>query len=443
MTGPNHIVGGYAFTGLFASIMGVNFLSDWKYIAVIFFGSLLPDIDHTKSMIGKVFYPISKPLNRRYGHRTITHSLIFLIGTTALLAAFQAAYFPTFQVTLLFFLSVSSHLIFDMMTVQGVPLFYPFLKNPCVLPGDPKMRLRTSNLRHETIAMSVFIVSSISLQPLFKNGFWTNYNRLFGTMKHLSSEYNKSRDMLEVSFALIEGSEIDTLSGLVVRASERDMTIIKDGDFRTYPMKGQLVRDIYPIHTGKKYRFENRAFQEINTEDINSILATNEVTKLDISGSEKFIIHENGFGSDTKSWRGTYLNSVYIEEIPSDETVDFIENKTIEKLKEQRQMFMNKERKSADEYNVMMKDYNMIIQSIENASDLVEKELLQTKYSSLKKPKKPSSLSEKISELDAKINELQHQDRLRHQKLIFESKDIPLKVSGTYEILVIDDADSH
>jgi inner membrane protein len=38
----------------------------------------------------------------------------------------------------LFYFSVLSHLIFDMVTLAGIPLFYPFYKNPCVLPANPE-----------------------------------------------------------------------------------------------------------------------------------------------------------------------------------------------------------------------------------------------------------------------------------------------------------------
>jgi len=174
MTAPNHIVGGFTFTGVFGSIVGINILQDWKYLVVVFIASQLPDIDHTNSLIGKFFYPIAKFINRRYGHRTITHSLLFLIFTTAGFSAFQAAYFPSKPLTQVYFMALSSHLIFDMMTIEGVPLLYPFLKNPCVLPGNPNMRLRTSDLRSETAVFSFFIVSAVFLQPLMKNGFWTS-----------------------------------------------------------------------------------------------------------------------------------------------------------------------------------------------------------------------------------------------------------------------------
>jgi len=103
-------------------------------LPVILLGALLPDIDTTKSVIGRLVKPVAKIINRKYGHRTITHSLIALIGLTAVISAFQAAYFPGLAIAQVFGLAYASHLLLDMVTVQGIPLFYPFSKNPCVLP---------------------------------------------------------------------------------------------------------------------------------------------------------------------------------------------------------------------------------------------------------------------------------------------------------------------
>jgi len=94
MTAPNHIVGGFTFTGIFAAIGGINILQDYRLIPIILFASLLPDIDHTKSIIGKLFFPLARAINRKYGHRTITHSVIVLVGLTAAISGFQSAYFP-------------------------------------------------------------------------------------------------------------------------------------------------------------------------------------------------------------------------------------------------------------------------------------------------------------------------------------------------------------
>ncbi|OZH55928.1 hypothetical protein AFK68_01455 [Hydrocoleum sp. CS-953] len=41
--------------------------------------ALLPDIDHSKSISGRLFYPISKFISARFAHKTITHSWIAVL----------------------------------------------------------------------------------------------------------------------------------------------------------------------------------------------------------------------------------------------------------------------------------------------------------------------------------------------------------------------------
>jgi inner membrane protein len=81
MTALNHVAGGTVFTGLFSSlIFGINILASPWTIAAAVISSLLPDIDHTRSTIGKMVYPVARWLNRKYGHRTLTHGLPFMAG---------------------------------------------------------------------------------------------------------------------------------------------------------------------------------------------------------------------------------------------------------------------------------------------------------------------------------------------------------------------------
>ena len=79
MTGANHVAGGLAFTGLFCSLWNVNiFEKPWYLIATVFC-ALLPDIDHTKSPMGKLFgfTQLSQYLHRNFGLRTIKERLSF------------------------------------------------------------------------------------------------------------------------------------------------------------------------------------------------------------------------------------------------------------------------------------------------------------------------------------------------------------------------------
>ena len=153
MSGTNHVAGGIVFTGIFASFWNINIFSKVEYLSLCTFFSVLPDIDHTRSLIGKLFYPVAKYLDRHFGHRTITHSLPTLISLAILLSILEKLFRSDLNLTLLYTLSYSSHLILDMMTVGGVPLFYPFRRNPCVIPGNPAMRFKSGDLKTEIILL--------------------------------------------------------------------------------------------------------------------------------------------------------------------------------------------------------------------------------------------------------------------------------------------------
>jgi inner membrane protein len=58
-----------------------------------------------------------------------------------------------------------------MLTRQGIPLLYPFKKNPCVIPGNPKFRLRSMDFKTESLAFVLFIILAFSCKDFFANGF--------------------------------------------------------------------------------------------------------------------------------------------------------------------------------------------------------------------------------------------------------------------------------
>jgi len=53
----------------------------WALAAV---ASVLPDVDLPPARIGRLFWFISAPLERRFGHRTLTHSLLLLTALAVL-----------------------------------------------------------------------------------------------------------------------------------------------------------------------------------------------------------------------------------------------------------------------------------------------------------------------------------------------------------------------
>lgn len=84
MRGPTHVDAGAALALIAHNYAGIG---DDPYLltATSIIGALILDICHQGSTLGRIIPLLSWGSNKTFGHRTITHSLIFLFGITALL----------------------------------------------------------------------------------------------------------------------------------------------------------------------------------------------------------------------------------------------------------------------------------------------------------------------------------------------------------------------
>ncbi|MCR6097872.1 metal-dependent hydrolase [Salipaludibacillus agaradhaerens] len=85
-------------------------------------GSVLPDIDESRSWIGRRIPVISTVINGVFGHRGLTHSGLILLLLVAGLFHFPHAFLQAM------FTGAILHIVADFFSVGGVPLFYPFSK---------------------------------------------------------------------------------------------------------------------------------------------------------------------------------------------------------------------------------------------------------------------------------------------------------------------------
>lgn len=285
MSGPNHIVGGVVFTGLYLSMWDKNIYGQPHFLFFTAFFAVLPDIDHTRSLIGKSFYPVAKWLDRKFGHRTITHSLLCYIALGIIIGVIERTWLNSTDITKIFFWAYGSHLIFDMLTLQGIPLFYPFKNNPCVLPGNPKMRFRSSDIKAESVVFVLFVTFAFLSKDLFANGFWNTYNTNFGTVKHLHNEQLLSDNLIEVDYKFTaEGKDFEGYGILISSIESKAIIFNENAGFITISREDKAER-LKPIRTSRKLQKNELSFTAISYDSLGRVISGKPIQDLKLQST--------------------------------------------------------------------------------------------------------------------------------------------------------------
>ena len=276
MIAPTHIIGGTVFSGTMCAFFDVNIFSDWKYLAVCAGFSLLPDIDTTKSFVGKIFYPFAWVINRKFGHRTITHSLLFFALVWAVIfALLKFGIVQDENVLKIALFSLFSHFIFDMLTVSGVPLLYPFFPNPCVVPGNPAFRFKSGDFRAEIVVCGICGLLCITMQPLFANGFWTSYNRFFATVQHVNRENQNTEFYVTCEYSYIRNAQTFIGQALVIESTDNELILFDRKQIFTLSSKDPQTKVNYakPIISDVPKRFTEFQFFSVSLDSLQNMLS--------------------------------------------------------------------------------------------------------------------------------------------------------------------------
>ncbi|WGD98716.1 metal-dependent hydrolase [Bacillus safensis] len=118
MTGKTHIMGGVAASTAIAYYYGFDPV---MMAAAGSAGALIPDLCHTKSKIGRKFPLLSTLISSVFGHRTFTHSLLFLL----IIYFLATTYIPNDSLSIGLLVGMASHLILDAGTVNGIKFLFP------------------------------------------------------------------------------------------------------------------------------------------------------------------------------------------------------------------------------------------------------------------------------------------------------------------------------
>lgn len=112
--------------GLFiSSISHYNPTTTLAFTSAALIGSILPDIDNSKSKLGRCIGPGSWLVQIMIGHRTVFHAPALYLLLFSVITAIRPA-------SLLILCGagagVASHLLLDMLNPAGIPLLWPIKK---------------------------------------------------------------------------------------------------------------------------------------------------------------------------------------------------------------------------------------------------------------------------------------------------------------------------
>ena len=213
MLAPTHSVFGIFLTLVILAFFGVQWGLHWTIILVAIIGSIIPDIDHPRSVIGRIFYPISSRLERAFGHRTFTHSLIgwavasFAFGVLIIssILIFGFVWNLEFRIWDLairwisaFSISYFSHLILDMFTRRGSQMLWPDPGRD-VIPRDPRYRT-TSGSKFELIIFIAMVFLMFLAFPISKYGVSSSFRWLIATPSSAIEEFKSMKTRAYIDF---------------------------------------------------------------------------------------------------------------------------------------------------------------------------------------------------------------------------------------------------
>ncbi|MGB7416329.1 MAG: metal-dependent hydrolase, partial [Thermosynechococcaceae cyanobacterium] len=136
----------------------------------------LPDIDTSKSAPGRLLFPISRLLERRFPHRSITHSFMATLFIAVLSLPLMFLRLNLWQALILgYFFGWFG----DVFTKSGVCAFYP---SPArlVIPGNPRMRLSTGSGAEVFVFVALLAVAIATININSNGGVLTAFNKVLG-----------------------------------------------------------------------------------------------------------------------------------------------------------------------------------------------------------------------------------------------------------------------
>jgi len=246
MTLPTHIIGGIASIALMDTILP-SFTADKLSYAVGALVSTFPDLDYSRSLIGRLCYPLSTLIESKVAHRTATHSFLIAFIVSSILGWILS--FLTsdslLQWSVIVFVSYSSHIVLDWFTKKGAQSYWP-AQGWCVMFKNRTWRVKTGSSGEVIFVILLISLFGITFQPSRD-----------ATIAWFRSSFIQSRDSELERFKIkrqlvahgLTPNQIDSLHNLgIITNKEREQMLY---DLQNITINERITRRMYglPIDT--------------------------------------------------------------------------------------------------------------------------------------------------------------------------------------------------
>jgi len=226
--------------------------------------SMLPDVDISTSPTGRILSPISRFLEKRFAHRSATHSIV-ASGIVGVVSYGLWLKFPLIPLSFIHSLNIGyfSGWFLDCFTKSGVEMFYP-LPLRCVCPKNRNLRFSTGSSQEYFLIAFLVVIAIWIFQVNSNGGLMTEFNRLIAAPSGVEELYNQKGGS-NLIIATVEG----------VYASDR--TPVK-GEFEIIAANGNgfiLLRD------NEIYKAGNDADSNIITQRITAKVSKPAVVEIE------------------------------------------------------------------------------------------------------------------------------------------------------------------
>jgi len=165
MTLLTHALGGACAIALLDTALP-NYTADKIVYIVGAVVATLPDIDYSRSFIGRVFYPVARFFETVCGHRTLTHSFLFAILFSLLFGSLTAFFTDEnyLRWSAILFIAYTSHFVLDWFTKEGAQSYWP-AQVWCVIPRRRSWRATTGKAGELLFFVFLSGAFAVSFEP--------------------------------------------------------------------------------------------------------------------------------------------------------------------------------------------------------------------------------------------------------------------------------------